>query len=983
LDPLEDRLLPSSFTVVNANDSGPGSLRDAITRVNGDHGKSPDTIAFRMGSGSQIILLQSALPALTHPVTLDGTTQAGFSGAPLIILCGTSLSGAPDGLDIEASRCTIQGLVIGGFAGDGILIGTGSHNQILGDYIGTDATGTNAQANGTGVEVGAAASHTTIGGIAAGQGNLISGNSNTGVAIEGSFTELLGNRIGTDITGTAVLANGNGVVIENGAQHNTIGDTKAAGRNLVSGNAGDGILMTGSDTTRNAIEGNYIGTTADGTAALANGAFGIRLLGGSHNTIGGSSSIDPTTGLLTGAGNLVAANGDSGIEMEGATDNALQGNYIGTDATGTQMLPNGLLNGSVPGYNFFFSDGIDLLDGCTNNLIGGVSSVDSHGNLVGLGNLVDNGYGVGIDLADVLTTGNDVTHNVIQGNFLGPDVTGARATAFQAVGIELDSGATDTTIGGTVAGTGNLISGNFYYNVVLGTGSSRTALQGNKIGTDVTGTQSLSGPSVNPFGAHGVAIGRSNDNLIGGTAPGAGNLISGNDGAGVSVFGASGTVIQGNKIGTDVTGTAALGNDRSSFHLLSADGIDLYRCTDTLVGGTSAAARNLISGGAAGGVVIQYSDNTTVQGNYIGTDITGTIGLGSQGFGVLVSGTGNRIGGTAAGSGNLISGNGVGVQIDDSNNAVQGNLIGTDASGTAVIGNAIDGVEFLNGSGSLLGGTTPAARNVIAGSQHGVFLYGFSHDDVVQGNYIGTDITGTVALGNGTGVLITQSTTGNVIGGSQPGAGNLISGNTDGVVITNTPFSSPTTGNVIAGNWIGTDSSGQAALGNTHDGVEVQDSGNLIGGTQPGAGNVIAFNGNDGVSVDGASGVAILHNAIFANGHLGIELLNNGNNSQPAPTLTAAQFAGGVTTIAGTFSGQPLTTYTLEFFANDSADPSGFGQGMRWLFSVQVTTDASGNADFTVSGLGTVSVGQFVTATATDLGNDTSEFSNDVSVTNS
>jgi hypothetical protein len=214
------------------------------------------------------------------------------------------------------------------------------------------------------------------------------------------------------------------------------------------------------------------------------------------------------------------------------------------------------------------------------------------------------------------------------------------------------------------------------------------------------------------------------------------------------------------------------------------------------------------------------------------------------------------------------------------------------------------------------------------------------------------------------------------VGGTAPGAGNLISGNQTGIYLGGT-------GNTVQGNRIGTDASGTAALGNSHDGVDVQASGNLIGGTERRAGNVIAFNGNDGVSVDGASGVAILHNAIFANGHLGIELLNNGNNNQPAPTLTAAQSAGGMTTIQGTFSGQPLTTYTLEFFANDSADPSGFGQGMRWLFSVVVTTDASGNADFTVTGLGTVPVGQFVTATATDPGNNTSEFSNDVPVTDS
>jgi hypothetical protein len=185
--------------------------------------------------------------------------------------------------------------------------------------------------------------------------------------------------------------------------------------------------------------------------------------------------------------------------------------------------------------------------------------------------------------------------------------------------------------------------------------------------------------------------------------------------------------------------------------------------------------------------------------------------------------------------------------------------------------------------------------------------------------------------------------------------------------------------NRIQGNLIGTDLTGAQPLGNGGDGVAVTGGAhdNTVGGTVPGAGNVIAYNGHDGVLIDTGTGNSVLHNRIFANAALGIELVNHGNNDQAAPVLTAAASGGGVTTLQGRFTGRRSTTYTLEFFA-DGGDPA---QGQQFLGSVTVTTDANGVADFTVSFGLEVAPGQLATATATDPDGNTSAFSQGVVVT--
>jgi titin len=373
-----------------------------------------------------------------------------------------------------------------------------------------------------------------------------------------------------------------------------------------------------------------------------------------------------------------------------------------------------------------------------------------------------------------------------------------------------------------------------------------------------------------------------------------------------------------------------------------------------------------------------HGSGNVVQGNYIGTDARGTQALGQDQGGVFVYGSNNLIGGTTASERNLISGNGgVGVWLaSGSGNVVQGNYIGTDVTGTAALSNGYN--IDIGSNNNLVGGTTPGAGNLVAASpNYGIHIIGSGN--VVQGNHIGTDVTGTVALGNRRGVWLSGTAfgaTNNRIGGTAPGAGNLIAGNNTGILI------DQSNGNVVQGNRIGTDATGTTSLGNNGNGVllsGVSASNNTIGGTGSGAGNTIAFNANDGVLVDRGTGNAILGNAVFANGNLGIELVNGGNHNQAAPVITSATTDGSGTTVSGTLSSTANTTFTLEIFANSVCDPSGSGE--RVLGSVQVTTDADGHAGFTATFAVAIDPGWFLTATATGPDNNTSPFSAAVAVT--
>jgi CSLREA domain-containing protein len=494
------------------------SLREAINAANGH--PAADIIAFDI-SGDPPFAIQpgSALPDIIDAVTIDGTTQPGFAGTPVIELNGTNAGESVHGLSITAGHSKVQGLVINRFTGSGIRLADGGANAIEGNFLGTDITGANALGNASdGVGIFDSADNTV-------DGNIISGNGESGVYIGGASSVrnvIRGNRIGTDVSGTTAtgpsglapraltvttlpetclthpagrdfegfvsqsgdplapwsgtsvhflgtngsLPLGNlssGVLLAGGASDNLIGGTDPGAGNLISGNRFDGVALFGPETTANKVQGNLIGTDADGTAALPNDA-GVWIGDGALNTLVG--------GTDEGAGNLISGNAGGGVSINHpeTTGTRVLGNYIGTTRSGDAALPNG-------------ADGVFI--GASQTWIG---SPDP-----GAGNLISGNGGSGIYFTEA------AFGNFVQGNFIGTNVDGT-------VPLANNQGVT-----------------------IAGPGTSANVIQANMIGTDVSGALPISNLG---FGRVGLFNGAAN-NLIGGIEPGAGNFIAFNHGPGI------------------------------------------------------------------------------------------------------------------------------------------------------------------------------------------------------------------------------------------------------------------------------------------------------------------------------------------------------------------------------------------------------------------------------------------------------------------
>ena len=434
-----------------------------------------------------------------------------------------------------------------------------------------------------------------------------------------------------------------------------------------------------------------------------------------------------------------------------------------------------------------------------------------------------------------------------------------------------------------------------------------------------------------------------------------------------------------NRIGTDLTGTTARPNNV---------GIQIDSSNNT-IGGNAAGDRNLISANFIGIVIQDGASANVVQGNYIGTNAAGDAPVGNVASGIDVRGSSNSIGGTSPNEGNVISGTtgtasgaGTGVHVQlASGNSIEGNHIGTNAAGSLALPNQFGIYVDLLSSATTIGGMVEGAGNLISGNTLEGVLIGPGFDfegtavdsTVVQGNKIGTNAAGTVALPNRSGISVSVNTPNTTIGGSAAGAGNLISGNASGGV-----FLSGASGAVVQGNTISANAWGLA--------ISVG-SNNTIGGLATGAGNAIVGNTLEGIRLSGgttAVGNRILGNSVTANGGLGIDLAADGvtlndpgdadvgeNRRQNFPVLTAASDAS----VVGTLNSVASRTYRVELFANDSCDTSGFGEGEAFLGFVDVATNASGNGAFSFAPSTALAGGDFITATATDPDGNTSEFS--------
>ena len=692
----------STFTVTSVADlpdTNPGdgvcdigtsicTLRAAIQEANANPGL--DTITFSIGSGTPSIIVGSggfgALPLISEAVTIIGNS----GGATRVELNGSVAGPAATGLSISSGSTTVRGLVINRFPGGEIVLTNNGGNTIEGCIIGANAGGTAGFLNpGDGVSVINVPGN-TIGGASAAAGNIISGNA-LGVHIDGAQSTgntVQGNFIGTRLLGNAALANVTGVVVSGGASNTSIGGAIGITRNVISGNTGDGVELS---SQGNLVQQNYIGLDSIGFGDLGNAGPGVRALAG-NNTIGGTAF----------SGNIISGNDGAGV-LIASSSNLIQGNFIGTNSGGNAKVPNA-------------TDGV----------------------------LFESGSG--------------------------------------------------NTVGGTVSGARNVISGN-------------------------------------------------NGNGISVTAPGASNLIV------------------GNFIGLDSGGNSAVGNTLS--------GVAISGALNT-VGGVTPSARNIISGNLGPGLLIRGgAAQNLVQGNFIGPNVAGNLTIGNLSSGVSIDlSVANRIGGTAVGARNVIS------------------------------GNAGNGLQIINGS-------------------MGNFL---------EGNFIGTDLNGVASLPNtGRGIFLSVDSASNTVGGTAPGAGNTIAFNFVGGVVVG---SSALSGNAILGNSIRQNTG--LGIDLNADGITVNDLGDGDGGP---------------------------------------------NGLQNFPILTSANSGGAGTVIAGNLNSTAGSVFRVEFFSSVSCDAAGNGEGQVFVGSTTVTTDGAGNGSVNVTLPTVIPGGRQLTATATNQAGNTSEFS--------
>ena len=980
-----------TFTVINTNDSGAGSLRQAILDANA-YFSVRDTIAFNIpGTGVRTIRPLSPLPTITDPLLIDGYTQPGSSpntaatghnGVLLIQLDG-SATNFSQALRIEAGDSIVRGLVINRFGANApdfsaaIMITGRGGNHIEGNFIGTDPTGFLDRGNLGSAVVIFRSSDNIIGGTSAAARNVISANHQAG---------------GT--SGEAVLLYGDGVLVFSG----------------------------------NRIEGNLLGTAADGRTALGNSGCAVRFGQPVWNTTIG--------GTAPGAGNVIAFNAaaDAPRDACGVDDPLKFGNPTGIAILGNSIHSNfglgiggNLLNSPDGRGNFPFLSSAISSNGLTTirGRLQGVSNVTHRIEFFANDVMDPSGFGEGkvfLGATNATTDSNGFTV------FTG--VVGITLSTTQFVTATATDDRNNTSEFSPRLRVGDVLTNVIVVNSINDVDDGIANTNHTSLREAIFAANNHPGPDLIRFaiGSGGKTIGLTNSlpalmdagtTIDATTQPGfAGqplifldglfvvpvgfrlyapsNTIRGfaiddfgygiyGDGTFASPFGGF-NIIEGNYLGTDGVGAAA----RQDF------GISLSGCPSNRIGGATTAVRNIISGNKRAGVVVSSSDGNTIAGNFIGTDRTGTNALGN-GIGISPIGgmllqrcRGTVVGGSAPGAGNLISGNAslAGAQLflwdDCSGSIVQGNLIGTDVTGRTNFINATIGAIDVTPIGFVL-----IKSNLICGSglfgsgvRAGVYLN--SPSNRFEGNLLGTDATGTRTLLN-TSLAIDSFGVGNVIGGTNAASRNLISG---GINIMGQS-------NVVQGNLIGTLINGTNSAGNGFDGVLVQNSFNQIGGVGAGAGNTIAFNAGSGVLVSAGTNNAILGNSIFSNTGLAIDLgvsgvttndlgdLDSGpNNLQNFPILSSARNIGSGTLIAAALNSRASTSYRIEFFANTNCHSSGFGQGRTFLNSTTASTDPSGNATASFTHPVPIPAGQFITATATDPNNNTSEFSPCVAVIN-
>src|SRR5436190_3226156 len=972
-------LIAATFTVTSTNDAGPGTLRQAINDANTNSGL--DIIQFSLTPNTRTISPSASLPTITDPIIIDGSSQPGFSDTPLIELNGQLAGSAVTGLRITAGSSSVRSLIINRFTSHGVEIADKGTNLLEGNIIVLDPSGSLARANIVNGILITNAANNIVGGTSSSSRNVISGNGLNGVYIGGSNAfgnQVLNNFIGLSTSGLNKVGNGQNGVFINSSPSNQIGNASGGG-NIISGNQGSGIniVILGGGVTAigNRVSGNYIGLDVTGQKAISNSLHGIFIGHVSQTVIGGTSPAER---------NVISGNARDGVILDSGVsggsfptvNNYIQGNFIGTAADGVTPIGNG-------------SNGVTISSFAFDNQIGGAGA--------GAGNRILSNGGRGVHVFS--TANNLIRGNIISGNAqLGIDL-GAEGVTPNDVN-DTDTGANMqqnfpllTAITNSIAGTqvwgtldsrpGSTYTIDVYLNKKCdesGYGEGQVYVGSTALTTDSSGHASFSlfsdivdlparfftaiatdsQNNTSEFGPCTVAVSTLPPIIYTVTTVndfGPGSLRQ-------AILDANQNINAGDRIHFNIPGpgphTIALTSTLPA--VSDTTHIDGYT--------QPGAAPNTLSNGFNAEIRIRVDGQ-----NVFGSLSLSAVGASIRGLAFI-----------------RCSGAGLGLTPEASACQIHGNIMGMDVNGVAA-GNRGPGIYGFNSPGHLIGGTRPADRNIIgANGGHGIEFDGTnSYGIVAQGNFIGTDPSGTSARGNNGCGFYYSSTHDSVIGGTQPGAGNLISrNNVHGVELTRGASRITVQGNII-----GTDRSGMFPLGNGYDGVSMSTEvffedprpvGHVVGGIVPGAGNRIAFNGRDGVYVGGGTYHSVRGNAIYSNSWFGIDLDPAGvvlpndpgdtdtgaNDRQNYPVLVSATNEFGIGRIQGTLNSRPNRSYDLDLFSNYTCGQSA---GQTYLGSVTVTTDAGGNGSFVAMLRLKNPDERWITASATDSFGNTSEFS--------
>lgn len=807
-----------------------------------------DGITFEIdGAGPHTITLGTALPAPSEPVIIDATTQPGYAGTPLIQLAGTS----EVGIDISVGETRIRGLAIGGFSVAGIRITGSGKNVVEASYLGVAADGTSAKPNGIGILVEGSpdniigtgdeeAEEAQAGRITKAYseedfdaGNVISGNAGAGIVLRGSTASgniVAGNLIGTTAAGDAALPNGAEGVKVDGAAETVIGGNIPEVRNLISGNNGASVWIVGESAMENHISGNFIGTDASGSGAIANMGPGVRITGSPGNTVGGQEQSTR---------NIVSGNQESGILIEGAASdgNIVAGNFIGTDSAGNTAIPNG-------------AEGVRIM-GAPNTRIG----------TEGLGNVIAGNSGIGIWVNVHITEGHS-DGTMILNNIVGLDASGEipMFNSGEAV-IRLDGAARESKIG--QANAGNIIAGkeNMIGIDLLDFGEGVGAPDGTQVAGNSIGI-TKSGEKLDEALLFGVSL-----TVLAEVSGGTQGVIGGEDAAsGNRIYGpVVGILVEGEGSSNSVVAYNVIGNMDETLPVEERDAVGIW-----INGADEMEITSNTIGGQSYGIALG-SNESTLTLNKIGTNVAGTAAR-SNTIGLFIPGE--------IGPRNFLTGDGNIIGSENGANVISGNINGVLVGGSFDLSTPEeDGAgqsKIKSGGRRVYIKNKPVHRslaNLAVGlpdsliqkkiSKEAALIQteenGKPDNNIFRLNRIGTNLAGNREIGNGradnedeafAAVRIESGTNNRLIG-------NLISGNGGGVYVGPDPdFDSFPINTVLAGNIIGGSlASESVVIPNQYGGVFIFNTTGtrlaalpITEGGEP-VGNVIKDNGNLGVQI--------------------------------------------------------------------------------------------------------------------------------------